>query len=193
MQPDVAALFVRADSVYKTMPGVDAYDIERDARLWPGGMPVVAHPPCRAWGALRFVAKPRADEKDLARLAVAHVRRYGGVLEHPAASTLWKECGLAEPGTIDGFGGRCITVDQWYWGHRASKPTKLYFVGPIRYDCLPAQPTRAGVPTHCITQGHGRRKGQAGFLPRVTDAEREHTPAALADWLVEVARRCGAR
>lgn len=41
----VAALFVRADSIYKTMPDVDAWDIERDARRWPGGCPVVAHPP----------------------------------------------------------------------------------------------------------------------------------------------------
>lgn len=42
----VAALFVRADGNYKAMPGVDAWDMERDARLWPGGCPVVAHPPC---------------------------------------------------------------------------------------------------------------------------------------------------
>lgn len=49
----VAALFVRADSVYKTMPGVDAWDEARDARGWPGGCAVVAHPPCRLWGKLR--------------------------------------------------------------------------------------------------------------------------------------------
>jgi hypothetical protein len=38
----VAALFVLADSVYKTLPGVDAWDEARDARRWPGGGPVVA-------------------------------------------------------------------------------------------------------------------------------------------------------
>jgi hypothetical protein len=38
---------------------------------------------------LRHFAKPRADEKNLARLAVALVREFGGVLEHPANSTLW--------------------------------------------------------------------------------------------------------
>lgn len=90
----VAALFVRADSIYKTMPGVDAWDIERDARKWPGGCPVVAHPPCRAWGRLRQFAKPRPDEKDLAPWAVEKVRRWGGVLEHPANSSLWIACGL---------------------------------------------------------------------------------------------------
>lgn len=185
----VAVLFARSDSHYKALSGVDVWDRERDARRWGGGAVVVAHPPCRAWGALRTVARPRPDEKALALLAVEHVRRHGGVLEHPAASTLWRACDLAEPGTIDAAGGRCITVDQWHWGHKASKPTRLYFVG-LRYDELPAQPRRAGKPTHCITQGHGIRKGMPGFLPRVTDAEREHTPPELAAWLVELARRC---
>ena len=84
----MAALFVRADSIYKTLPGVDAYDIERDARTYDGPWPVVAHPPCRAWGRLRTFAKPRPDERNLARLAVALVREFGGVLEHPENSTL---------------------------------------------------------------------------------------------------------
>jgi hypothetical protein len=38
----IAALFVCADSIYRTLPGVDCWDIERDARNWPGGCPVVA-------------------------------------------------------------------------------------------------------------------------------------------------------
>ncbi len=33
---NVAALFVRANSIYKTMPGVDAWDAERDARKFGG-------------------------------------------------------------------------------------------------------------------------------------------------------------
>jgi hypothetical protein len=45
MQRQVAALFVRADSVYKALPAVDAWDAGRDARSWPGGCPVVAHLP----------------------------------------------------------------------------------------------------------------------------------------------------
>lgn len=185
----VAALFVRADSVYKTMPGVDAWDIERDARNYAGVAPIVAHPPCRAWGNLRHMANPRHDEKDLARWAVERVRRYAGVLEHPASSTLWRDQGLAEPGTIDAHGGRTITIRQWDFGHRAEKLTRLYFVG-LRYDELPARPTRAGVPSHVVSTGHGLRVGDPGFRSRVTDAEREHTPAQLAEWLVELARRC---
>ena len=84
----VAVLFARADSIYKTMPECDVYDIERDARTWPGGCPVVAHPPCRAWGKLFYFAKPRAGEKELGPFAANQVRRFGGVLEHPKDSKL---------------------------------------------------------------------------------------------------------
>ncbi|WP_255347922.1 hypothetical protein [Xanthomonas sp. NCPPB 1128] len=38
----VAVLFARADSVYKTLPGCDVYDMERDARTFAGGMQVAA-------------------------------------------------------------------------------------------------------------------------------------------------------
>ena len=185
---DVAALFVRADSVYKAMPGVDCWDISRDARLWTGGMPLVAHPPCRAWGRLRQFAKPREDEKALAPWAVEQVRRWGGVLEHPAHSSLWPTLGLPRPGdTPDKFCGWATGIHQFDFGHRAEKATWLYIVG-----CAPGEvpdiPVRIGTPTHCVrpTRSYPR-------LPSVTKAEREHSPPALAAWLVEVARRCGRR
>lgn len=183
----VAALFVRADSCYKAMPGVDAWDIDRDARNWPGGCPVVAHPPCRLWGKLRQFAKsddPQA-ERQLAIDAVGRVRRFGGVLEHPAESLLWAACGLPTPGRApDAFGGWTAEVRQCDWGHKAEKLTWLYIVG-CHPDDLPALPLRG--------EATGVIKPQRG-VPRtfkiVTKAEREHTPPDLARWLVELARRC---
>src|SRR5574337_681161 len=80
----VAVLFARADSIYKALPDCDVWDAERDARRWPGGCPVVAHPPCRAWGRLRTFARPRPDEMNLARLAVALVREFGEAQRLPA-------------------------------------------------------------------------------------------------------------
>jgi hypothetical protein len=47
---EVAVLFARADSIYKTLAGCDVWDEARDALKWPGGAPIIAHPPCRAWG-----------------------------------------------------------------------------------------------------------------------------------------------
>lgn len=185
MRDQVAVLFARVDSNYKTLPGCDVFDIERDARTFAGGMPLVAHPPCRAWGRMRQFAKPREDEKELARFAVAQIRRWGGVLEHPAESSLWWDQVLPLPGRApDEFGGWTMTFDQFHFGHRAEKSTWLYIAG-CHPDDLPPMPQREGSPTHCIrpTKSYPR-------LPSVTKAEREHTPPALAEWLVEVARRC---
>ena len=191
----VAVLFARSDSIYKDLPGCDVWDIDRDARRWPGGVPVVAHPPCRAWGRLSHFAKPRDDEKALAFWAVHQVRTHGGVLEHPKASKLWAAAGLPEPGQKDEFGGWTLPIVQSWWGHRAEKATLLYIVG-----CVPAQlpdiPLRLGDASHVIAQGRTRSdgerlvKGMAGWRPEVTKAEREHTPPALAAWLCELARRC---
>lgn len=183
----VAVLFARADSIYKTMPECDVYDIERDARTWPGGCHVVAHPPCRAWGRLRQFAKPRDDEQALGPWAVEQVRKWGGVLEHPAESTLYAHCGLPRPGQFpDGHGGWSMAIDQFIFGHRAEKSTWLYLVG-CEPDDLPYLPIRAGQPTHCIrpTRAYPR-------LPSVTKAEREHTPPKLARWLVDLAMKCRA-
>jgi hypothetical protein len=180
-----AVLFARADSIYKTMPGLDVWDIDRDARKWPGGSAVVAHPPCRGWGRLRQFSHATPDELALGPWAVARVREYGGVLEHPAESTLWFACGLPTPGQFpDACGGWSMEVQQFHWGHRAEKATWLYIVG-IGPDELPPIPIREGRATHCVrpTKSYPR-------LPSITKREREATPPSFAEWLVEVARRC---
>ena len=192
----VAVLFARSDSVYKTLPGCDVYDIERDARTWPGGAPVVAHPPCRAWGRLRAFAKPRSDEKDLARWAVSQVRQWGGVLEHPESSTLWADQRLPRhPNERDGHGGWTMPIHQWWFGHRAQKRTWLYIVGVNHWE-VSDYPLRLGQSDCRIRLDKRRpdgthiRKGDPDYQPILGDAEREHTPPDLAVWLVELARRC---
>lgn len=181
----VAVLFARADSIYKSLPGCDVWDVQRDARLWPGRMPVIAHPPCRAWGALSHMSKPRADEKKLALWAVDQVREFGGVLEHPLASKLWKAAKLPEMGRRDKHDGLTLIVDQWWWGHPAHKWTRLYICGAT--GAMPPIPLRFGSAEKTITG----IKGQPGR--RCTDAEREHTPPQFAEWLVELARCCKGR
>ena len=186
----VAVLFARSDSVYKNLSGCDVYDVERDARTYDGPWPVVAHPPCRAWGRLRHMASPRADERNLARLAVALVREFGGVLEHPHASTLWPTQRLPNPGERDGFGGWTLPITQHDWGHRAEKGTRLYIVGCEPRD-IPAMPIVLGAASAvCGTSGRRADGSRNTDRPEITKAEREHTPLALAHWLVELARSC---
>lgn len=188
---EVAVLFARADSVYKTMPGCDVWDEARDATRWQGGAPVIAHPPCRAWGALRHFAKPVPGEKELAIFAVDQVRRFGGVLEHPAASILWPAAGLPAPGVIDAWGGVTVPIDQDWFGHRAEKKTRLYIVGVSPRD-LPAFPLRLEEPTHVVSPSCRIRVGHRNYRPQLRKAEREHTPPLLAAWLVDIARRVNA-
>lgn len=183
----MAVLFARADSIYKTIPCCDVYDITRDARTYPGGLPVIAHPPCRAWGRLRQFAKPRPDEKALALWAVDQVRQWGGVLEHPASSSLWPTVGLPTGKERDKWGGFTLSVDQFWWGHRAKKRTWLYICGPDLAE-VPVIPLRFDAVTHTVGSMTTGRKSKK--LPEITKAEREHTPPALAHWLVELALKC---
>jgi len=181
----VAVLFARADSVYKTMPECDVYDIERDARRWRGGSRVIAHPMCRGWGRLRQFSHATEEERQHAVLAVWIVRASGGVLEHPAESTLWEYLGLPLPGRgPDAYGGYTIEIRQCDWGHPAEKLTWLYVVG-CAVDDLPPTPPR-GTPTGVIKP----RRGVPRTLKIVTKYWREATPPALARWLVDLAARC---
>ena len=185
----IAILFARADSIYKTMAGTDVYDIDRDARTWVGGSPLVAHPPCRAWGQLSHMAKPRPDEKDLARWSVVQIRKYGGVLEHPSASKLWPEMGLPSPGKVDEYGGWTLPIHQHWFGHKAEKSTLLYIVGCHPGD-EPTMPMVLGKARYVVGSSLHRNKKATWARPEIPYAEREHTPPSLAVWLVELARRC---
>lgn len=183
----VAVLFARRDSVYKTLPGCDVYDIDRDARTYDGPWPVVAHPPCRAWASLRHCAKPAPGERDLAVWAIEQVRRWGGVLEHPQFSVLWRERGLPEGRAVDEWGGFTLYVQQHWWGHRARKATRLYICG-VNPRGVPDMPMKLGGATHTVGLWSGRDK--ANCRPSIGKREFEATPPSFAEWLVELARRC---
>ena len=175
MVDNVSVLFARSDSCYIELV-TDVWDIERDARNYIGSNSVVCHPPCRGWGRLRHLAKPRPDEKSLALFAVDQVRRLGGVLEHPMGSSLWAHALLPRPGEAsDKFGGWTLLVDQGWYGHPAPKPTYLYIVGLLPSDIgvLPYQLRRAG-----------------GRTLALSPADRERTPLAFARFLVDLASRC---
>lgn len=182
----VTALYVRQDSIYKEL-GIDCYDIHRDARTFPGGTPVVCHPPCRSWGQLAHMSKPRAGERDLAILAIQQIRQYGGVLEHPRASKLWKELSLPTGNQRDEYGGFTMCINQHWFGHRAEKKTLIYICG-IEPSEIPSYTVSFDVPTKVITQSI--RKGRMGFKSRVTTREREATPIELAKWLIAIAEKC---
>jgi hypothetical protein len=88
----VAALYVATGGCYFGLPDVDPWDERRDARLYAGPHPVVAHPPCARWGNYWFGSPSSSkrfllgDDEGCFAAALAAVRRFGGVLEHPKDS-----------------------------------------------------------------------------------------------------------
>lgn len=134
----IAALYVETHGCYFGLMGVDPWDERDDARLYDGPHPVVAHPPCQRWG--RFwhgsTRKPHqyklGDDGGCFAAALAAVRQWGGVLEHPADSHAWKHFKMIPPKRHQGwtlpdqFGGRSCYVEQGHYGHMSRKPTWLY-------------------------------------------------------------------
>jgi len=169
----IAVLYAQKGSIYNEFSECDVWDIARDARNYQGKFPCIAHPPCRAWGRLSHFAKPREDEMHLAEHAVDMVQFFGGVLEHPAGSKLWKHENLPLPGHRDQFGGFTLPIYQSWFGHPAPKNTWLYIVG-VEPSHIPAFPLALGLP--------------AGRVELLGRAKREATPRQFASWLIDLAQ-----
>ena len=184
MIENVAALFVDPRGPYPKLVS-HWYDEARDARTYEGPFPIVAHPPCGPWGKLRHLCD-RLDEASLAIAALATVRRFGGVMEHPRGSGLWEFCGLPRPEQLpDAFGGRTLEVCQCDWGHPARKRSWLYIVGTTKLP--PAPPHRE--PTHWVSGGRSTTTGTRvpEGIKVCSPQQRRRTPKAFAEWLLELA------
>ena len=156
---------------------VSTYDIDRDVRTFNGGMPIVAHPPCRAWSAFcAHQAKPLPGEKDLGPLCVEWLKKCGGVLEHPAHSRLWDACGLPKPGQCSRGDLWSMELRQAWFGDSREKKTWLLCCGLWCGD-LPSMPFVLR-----STQGDRRRWQLMG------NTQRAATVPAFAEWLVAIAR-----
>jgi len=139
MTRTIAALFVEPDGSYYGLDDVDPWDKDRDARLYDGPHPVVAHPPCARWSRLagfteaRFGLK-RGEDGGCFAAALEAVHRFGGVLEHPAYSAAWSHFGLPRPlwhggWTLDLHSGASCYVEQGRYGLPVKKATWLYAYG----------------------------------------------------------------
>lgn len=185
----VAVLCVLPRSRYFQL-AAEVYDQARDAFNYAGTLPVVAHPPCRQFSRLRGLAYHVPRERDLAHFCVARVRELGGVLEHPSFSKLWQDAALPPPGRYqrDEFGGFTIDVDQAWWGHPARKRSWFYVCGVSPRD-IPPVPLSFALATRTVSNFAPKYTSR---LPELAKRGRNATPPALADWLIELALRCGA-
>lgn len=190
----VAALFVETGGCYFGLPGVEPWDEARDARLYTGPYPVVAHPPCQLWGSFAAVNYKRwggehnrpGNDGGCFASALASVRKFGGVLEHPAFSRAWKAHGLSVPrgiGWLDcGDSEWVCEVWQSAYGHKACKRTWLLYKGRRPAD-LDWTHTKG---THQI--GFHDQRGKDRNKPTVSGKKASATPPAFRDALIELAR-----
>ncbi len=177
----VAALFVDPAGSYAGLPDVDLWDEARDARLYAGPYPVVAHPPCARWSIMGNCRGYRdGDDGGCFESALASVRAFGGVLEHPRHSLAWQRFAIPRPtrwgwtGSLTDDGWTC-EVDQRKYGHRCQKPTWLYYVG----DDPPPMRWGDGAPSSFRTAADG-----SGSNPQ----KRSATPPEFRDVLLAMAR-----
>ena len=189
----IAALYVQTDGIYYGLPDVDPWDEARDARTYAGPHPVVAHPPCSRWCQLASVnharwGTPIGEDGGCFEAALAAVREFGGVLEHPAYSLAWTEFDLPPPARgfwrqslLDEAAGWVTEISQSAYGHPARKRTWLYLVGePVPLDW--SEPRGARV------LGAGINAGECLGRGRLTKAEAIATPVAFRDLLQSLAR-----
>lgn len=195
----VAALFVDRRGPYWNREDVDAWDVERDARKYDGPWPVVAHPPCFLWVNLAAVNwkryqrqmpawYPGGSDDGCFASALSSVRRFGGVLEHPAFTHAWAKYITHRPygpgwqrATNHAYDWHC-EVWQSAYGHLARKRTWLYYVG----DRPPQDLNWSREPgTH-----------QVGWFDRIkptlSKTEAIKSPHAFAGALMSLARRARA-
>ncbi len=181
----VAALYVETGGVYFGLEDVDPWDEQRDARLYAGPWPVVAHPPCARWSIMGQCRgyTPRDEDRETFKHALDCVRRFGGVIEQPANSKAWREFHLPRPWR-EGWGrdlldkGWVCEVDQFWYGHRANKRTWLYYVGSeLPPYLLWGDADRSSVRVR--SDGGGGRD------------QRSKTPPAFRDVLLAMARSAG--
>jgi len=198
----IAALFVETGGAYCGLPDVDAWDRERDARLYAGPHPVVAHPPCERWGRYwggapkTFPRLKLGDDGGCFAAALAAVRKFGGVLEHPEGSHAWRAFELNMPPRSGGWvaadfdGGWTCCVEQGWYGHRARKATWLYASGvdlpSLHWGRAPGDFVRLDEGFHSTEER--RRAVKTGACQRLSKKQRCATPIPFRDLLLSIAR-----
>lgn len=193
----IAALFVAPKGAYQNVANVDPWPESRDARKYTGPYPVVAHPPCSRWCRLAGLVEARwghkrGEDGGCFKSALEAVRKFGGVLEHPAYSDAWAAFGLRRPNRNGGWqqspcGGWVTHVEQGRYGHPAKKATWLYVFGATELPSMKwgSDPDRE---SKALVSWCGNHVKSGESRPRVGKAAAAATPPEFRDLLISIAK-----
>jgi hypothetical protein len=190
----IAALYVQKDGCYYGLTDVEPWDESMDARKYDGPFPVVAHPPCQLWTNMAHLNFKRyggehnrpGNDGGCFSAALLAVRRYGGVLEHPASSAAWSAHSLPRPSRGRWYATKLsprewvTEVNQAAYGHLARKRTWLLCVSdrePMPLDWRDIEGTH-----------------QCGWFDRIKPTlgklEASATPLPFRDLLLNIVGAC---
>lgn len=179
MKNKTAVLYCEPGSIYHQL-NCDVWDEKRNALTFNRPEPIIAHPPCRLWSRLHHFSKAPKCEKLMAITAMMHIRKYGGVLEHPAGSHLFRTMSCNMNGKIDKYGGFLRSINQKWYGYKAEKRTYLYICGIGPGELPPFDLDFTG--TNYVIDTKKKNLGRK----YVNKNERSTTPIKLAEYLISV-------
>lgn len=141
----------------------------------------------------------KGDDGGCFSSAIASVRQFGGVLEHPEGSAAWLAHGLFPPTKSGGwhaagdFHGWTCCIEQGHYGHKARKATWLYASGIDDPPSLiwGASSARGKLEDSFRTTEEARAARRApGYKPmkRISNYERLATPIPFRDVLISIAQ-----
>lgn len=179
MKDIIPVYFVCSDSNYFDM-NCNCFDIKRNALSTTDKTPGVYHPPCRSWGKLRKFSNFVPGEHYLAIWSFLRVIKYGGVLEHPNGSYLFKKyiipfCKNDSSGMFN-----VLSVDQ-HWFGSSFKKTTLLFVSHLPYKLIPSHPLSFSAITSTVS-----RSKQHNRLPEASKIERYKTTYEFNKYLLNI-------
>lgn len=179
----IPVLFTSKNSLYLEDPRFDCYGEDRDAMTWTGTVPAIYHPPCRLFSVLKGLSNAGKCEKFYGYYSIMSARRFGGIVEHPNGSTLFKEMGCDLSGKVDQYGGFLRKVNLSWFGFPAEKQTLIYIKG-CRPAKLPAHPISFNAVEYVVATS--KRKKQRSELQKKM---RSQTPQLMIDWFHEIIKQ----
>lgn len=142
----ISVLCTSSESLYTQLPNLDLWPISRNAYNFNHDYPVITHAPCPQWSRLKAFSLADDHQKNLARFCLQKVFSNGGIFEHPAGSSFFKEVGIKPT----------LSIDQSWFGFPVRKRTYLFF-----YKCKPLSfPLNFDIPPRSFSNLSHRQRSE---------------------------------